>query len=303
MISAIGLRHFAKVTECGSFRAAAEHLAVAPSAISRQISLLEEKMGAPLFERGRGRTALRLTAAGEILMQYVKTNANEVARVRSDIEALQGLRKGSVHFGMPETFTRDFIPGVLARFNAQFPRITFAVEVAGTPKLLEMVAADDLDVSLAFNAPLMADVKHIYERALPTCALVPAGHPLAQRDSVRLSDCADYPMALPDASNSAKRLYDEMFAKAKIRQRPVLVSNSYELLRQVSMAGLSIAIVNAHVTHKPSESPGYRYVPIRDPLVKPQRMTLSIRAGRNLPFAALAFIEHLTRELELLQSP
>jgi DNA-binding transcriptional LysR family regulator len=108
-------------------------------------------------------------------------------------------------------------------------------------------------------------------------------------------------MALPDASNSTKRLYDEMFAKAKFRQRPVLVSNSYELLRQVSMAGLSIAITNPHTTYKPSESPGYRYVPIRDRLVKPQRLALCIRASRNLPIAALTFIEHLKRELELLE--
>jgi DNA-binding transcriptional LysR family regulator len=303
MISAIGLRHFAKVNEHGSFRAAAENLAVAPSAVSRQIMLLEEKLGAPLFERGRGRTALRLTSAGEILMRYVKTTDNELARVQSDIEALKGLRKGAIRFGVPESFTRDFVPGFLARFNQQFSRITFAVEVQGTPRLVEMLAADELDAALAFNAPLVADVKHVYERLLPTCALVPAGHPLFERETLRLSDCADYPMALPDASISAKRLYDEMFAKAKIRQRPVLVSNSYELLRQVSMQGLSIAIVNAYVTHQAGDGAGYRYIPIRDPLVKPQRMTLCIRAGRNLPTAASTFIEHLTRELESLESP
>lgn len=301
MISATALRYFTEVTRCGSFRAAAEHLFVAPSAISRQIALLEEELGAPLLERGRGRTALRLTAAGEILMQYAKGMDNEMQRVRSDIESLKGIRKGEIRFGVPETFTRDFIPDFLTRFSTQYPGITYHVHVAGTPRLLEMVAADELDAALSFNPPPVADVRHIFERALPTCVIVPQGHPLSQRESLRLSDCADYGLAMPDVSISAKRIYDEMFAKAKIRPRPVLVSNSYELLRSASAAGLSISLVNQHINYRPSADDGYRYIPLRDPRVKPQRFTLCIRDGRNLPIAALTFIEQLQREFARLE--
>ena len=300
MISALGLRYFAEVTRCGSFRAAAEHLFVAPSAISRQIALLEEELGAPLLERGRGRTTLRLTSAGEIMMQYVRTVDNEMQRVRSDIEALKGLRKGELRFGIPETFTRDFMPECLARFARQYPRVTYHIHVAGSPRLLEMVAADELDAALTFNAAPMADITHLYERMLPTSVLVSEDHPLAAREFVRLSDCAEYGLALPDNSISAKRMYDEMFAKAKIRPRPVLVSNSYELLRSVSAAGLCLAIVNEHMTYDGSAKVGYRYVPVRDARVKPQRFTLCARTGRNLPVVATTFIEHLRRELALL---
>lgn len=301
MISSAALRYFAEVTRCGSFRAAAEHLFVAPSAISRQIALLEEELGAPLLERGRGRTALRLTAAGEILMQHAKRLDNEVQRVRSDIESLKGMRKGEIRFGVPETFTRDFIPDFLTRFSTQYPGITYNVHVAGTPRLLELVAADELDAALTFNAPPASDVRHIFERALPTCVILPQDHPLAKRAYLRLSDCAEYGMALPDVSISAKRIYDEMFAKAKIKPRPVLVSNSYELLRSASAAGLSISLVNQHISYRPGADDGYRYIPLRDPLVKPQRFTLCIRNGRNLPIAVLTFIEQLQREFAQLE--
>lgn len=303
MISTLGLRYFAEVTRSGSFRAAAEHLFVAPSAISRQIALLEEEVGAPLLERGRGRTALRLTSAGELLMRYVRTMENEAQRVRSDIEALKGMRKGELRFGIPETFTRDFIPECLARFNKLYPGITYHIHVAGSPRLAEMVIADELDAALTFNLPPMADISHLYERMLPTSVLVSNDHPLASREFVRLSDCADYGMALPDNSISAKRMYDEMFAKAKIRPRPVLVSNSYELMRSVSAAGMTLALVNEHMTYEGKEGSrkaGYRYVPVRDARVKPQRFTLCARTGRNLPLAATTFIEHLRRELDLI---
>jgi DNA-binding transcriptional LysR family regulator len=299
MISTTALRYFAEVTRCGSFRAAAEHLFIAPSAISRQIALLEEEIGAQLLERGRGRTALRLTAAGEILMRHTKNVDNELLRVRSDIESLKGLRKGEIRFGVPETFSRDYIPDFLTRFSTLYPGVTYHVHVAGTPRLLEMVAADELDASLSFNPSPVADVRHIFERALPTCVIVPRSHPLANRTSLRLSDCADYGLALPDVSISAKRIYDDMFAKAKIRPRPVLVSNSYELLRSASAAGLSISLVNEPLNYRPSDADSFRYIPLNDPRVKPQHFTLCVREGRNLPIAALTFIDQLQQEFAL----
>ena len=302
MISALGLRYFAEVTRSGSFRAAAEQLSVAPSAISRQVALLEEELGAPLLERGRGRTKLRLTSAGELLLHYVRTMDNESQRVRTDIEALKGMRKGELRFGIPETFTRDFIPECLARFNRLYPGITYHIHVAGSPRLIEMVATDRLDAALSFNPPPNADITHLYERLLATRVLVAEDHPLAQREFVRLSDCADYGLALPDDSISAKRVYDEMFAKSKIRPRTVLVSNSYELMRSVSAAGMSLALVNEHITYEGALTSGYRYVPVRDARVKPQRFTLCARTGRNLPVAATTFIEHLIRELDRVEA-
>lgn len=297
MISATGVRYFAEVNRRGSFRAAAEHLVVASSAISRQIALLEEELGAPVFERGRGRSALRLTAAGEILMQYASSMENEMQRVQSEIEALRGLRKGHVRIGVPESFTRDFFPDFLASFSRRYPRITFQVEVAGTPRLLDLVIAGELDATLTFNPPPMANIEHIFERMLATCVLVPRGHPLADRTSVRLSDCAEYGMALPGLATSAKRVYDEMFAKAKIRPHALLVSNSHEMLRAVAMQGMGIAILNAHLNEKASPRATYRYVPIRDPRVKPQRLTVGVRQGRSLPVAAATFVDSLLQTL------
>ncbi len=302
MISSIALRYFAEVHRSGSFRSAAEKLFVAPSALSRQVALLEEDIGAPLFERGRGRTRLKLTAAGEILVQYARNIENDQQRVRSDIESLKGLRKGEIRFGIPETFTRHFIPQFLTRFSKLYPRITFHVEVSGTPTLAQMLLRDELDVILGFNAPALADLQNIFERLLRTCIVVAADHPLADREWVRLSDCVGHNIALPDETISVKAVFDEMFAKAKLRPQPVLTSNSYELLRSVSVAGMSMAMVNEHMRYPNDNSPNYRYIPIRDPRVKPQRFALCVRRGRNLSVAVHTFIEHLHNDLRQAQT-
>ncbi|MDP2021345.1 MAG: LysR family transcriptional regulator, partial [Hydrogenophaga sp.] len=60
------LRSVAAVAQLGSVQAAAREVSISASAIDRQILILEEDLGVPLFERlPRG---MRLTAAGELLL-------------------------------------------------------------------------------------------------------------------------------------------------------------------------------------------------------------------------------------------
>lgn len=299
MIPANALRYFAEAVRSGSLRAASERLCVAASAISRQISLLEEEVGAPLIERSRGRSVLKLTAAGESLMHYVVHADREFERVRSEIESLKGLRKGKIRLGIPETFARDSIPGFLSRFNRKYPGISYEIECAGSPRLVELVGQDALDLAIAFNAPAVLHVKQVYQRQLATHVLVSDDHPLAGKPQVRLSDCAEYGIAYPDVRIGAK-VYDEMFAKAGIKPRKTLVSNSYDMLRSVAREGLALAIVNARIG-EPLQGPGYRYIPIKDPCVKPQHLSLCVFDGRNPSPITAIFIEQLKEEFDLLE--
>lgn len=298
MLSTTGLRYFLEVHRHGSYRAAAEHLFIATSAISRQITLLEEEVGAPLLERGRGRTRLSLTAAGEILIRYAKHLAVELEKTKSDIEALKGLKRGQVLLGIPETFARDFIPDFLVKFNQRYQGISYHIHMAGTPELEEMLIADDLDAALTFNPVAGKDIKVLYQRRLINYLLVPAGHPLYGYEEVKLSDIADYPLALPDRHIGSKRIVDEMFARANFRPRTVLTSNSYELLRSASIAGLSLAIVNQRIGYPVPNEKQYRYIPLRDKRVEAITFGLCVREGRSLPVATLAFIEAMTKEFE-----
>ena len=72
MISHTALRYFAEVARCRSIRGAAERLHVAASAISRQISQLEEELNSQLLDRSKARKGLQLTPAREVLVEFVK---------------------------------------------------------------------------------------------------------------------------------------------------------------------------------------------------------------------------------------
>src|SRR5690242_19933858 len=79
------MRYFREVAATGSVLRAGANLFVAPSAVSRQIRLLEEDLGVPLFTRGaRGMT---LTAAGHRVLEFAARVHQDAADLRAEIDA------------------------------------------------------------------------------------------------------------------------------------------------------------------------------------------------------------------------
>ena len=109
-----------EVARAGSIRKAAEQLNVTASAVNRRITDLEEELGAPLFERlPRG---VRLTAAGELFVHYLRKQHGEVERMKSQIEDLKGLRRGTVRLACSQALALDFLPRAIAEFRKRTPR-------------------------------------------------------------------------------------------------------------------------------------------------------------------------------------
>jgi DNA-binding transcriptional LysR family regulator len=78
------MRYVDEVARTGSIRKAADHLNITASAVNRRIMDLEEELGAQLFERRpRG---VRLTAAGEVFVHYLREQDGGAERMKSQIE-------------------------------------------------------------------------------------------------------------------------------------------------------------------------------------------------------------------------
>ena len=109
------LQYVDEVARTGSIRRAAAKLHVTASAVNRRIMDLEVELGAPLFERrARG---VRLTAAGEVFVRYVREQGAGLERTRSHIEDLRGLRRGTVRIACSQALGFDFMPRMIAEFR------------------------------------------------------------------------------------------------------------------------------------------------------------------------------------------
>ena len=138
------LRTFVAIVETGSFTRAADTVSKTQSAVSMQIKRLEERLGAPLFERD-GRHS-RLTAQGELLLEHARriVRLNEEALALFSKDALEG----NVRLGTPDDYADRFLPEILARFSRANPRAEVTVTCEPTPNLLERIHNGDLDLAI-----------------------------------------------------------------------------------------------------------------------------------------------------------
>jgi DNA-binding transcriptional LysR family regulator len=118
------LRHlvyFREVARTLHFRKAAEALAVAQPALSRQIAQLEAALGAALFTRSRRK--VELTAAGRALVERVEPILRGLAAVPGELRALVEGETGRVRVGFTGLAMATVLPGILREFHRAYPRI------------------------------------------------------------------------------------------------------------------------------------------------------------------------------------
>ncbi len=142
------LRAFVAIVDTGSVTAAARLLNRTQAAVSLQVKRLEETLGQTLFMREHRK--LTLSLAGERLLVHAQ-------RMVALNDAMVGQMttpefEGEVKFGVPSDIVRTYIPPILRRFNAAWPRVRITLTLGNTQQLVEAFEAGELDVILATDS-------------------------------------------------------------------------------------------------------------------------------------------------------
>lgn len=137
------LQSFLSVAESRSFTKAAERVGRTQSAVSQQISKLEQTLGVTLLKREKN---ISLTTEGEIFFTYAQRIISLQHEVISRFK--EHYLKGEIRFGVPEDFATFFLADVLADFSRVHPGILLNVECDLTLNLLERFNNGEFDIVL-----------------------------------------------------------------------------------------------------------------------------------------------------------
>lgn len=141
------LRAFVALAEQGTLALAGQTTHRSASAVSLQISALEERLGRQLFTRGaRGMT---LTPAGKLLLQHAHVLLETEHAAMKAIAAL-GLA-GTVRFGMPQDFATSKLTATLSAFRKAHPAVSVAAVVERSSTLSGMVARQEVDLAVLIS--------------------------------------------------------------------------------------------------------------------------------------------------------
>jgi len=188
------LRHLLALAEHGGFGRAAAALRMTQPALSRSIKVLEEKIGASLFDRSS--SGVTPTDEGRLLIQ----RARDLIAAADDLDRELVRRRipgsGQLVVGAGPYPAETIVPAALSEFAPAHPRVRVRVLVRGDwDDLLRRLRARELDFFVAETSTLDGEHDLEVERLAPHPAyfIARAGHPLARRGTVRAEQTFEYP--------------------------------------------------------------------------------------------------------------
>jgi DNA-binding transcriptional LysR family regulator len=290
-----GLRCFLAVVQAGSMREAAQRLHLAQSAISRRIQLLEEELGQPLLERGARGVAL--TPAGDLLFQHGREAMQSEERLRAELDALRGVRRGHVVLRSVASFGGAELPAIVSAFQAEHPAVTLEVGVVGTEAVVEDVRERRCHIGVAFNPAVDADFDVLASAPEPAMAVMSPRHPLACAGRLSIPELAAYPLILPTRLGRLRLLVDAAFRGAGLEPRCMLETNSTHLIAATAANDRVVALISPRVLALHLQVGRLVALPMREPVLNSGRMVLLARHGRRLPAAAAALAAELAEAM------
>lgn len=283
------------VHRSGSIRKAAEDTNITASALNRRIQAFEEEFGSAIFERlPRG---MRLNPAGELLLHHIRQQRQDMARVHSQVADLSGVRRGHVKIACSQALLPYFLPREISRYRAEFPDVTFTVNVRDRIQAERDLASFESDLALVFEPAHMVDFEILHAIVQPIMAVMSQAHPLATRAALRFRECLDYDLVLPSQQFGVRGLLEQSARRLGRKLEPALETDSFDMVRHYAAYGQSIGF-QIPVGLNALARPDMAFVPLADQDVAGGELFLGHLRGRSLPVAALKFASQVAMALD-----
>lgn len=282
------LAYFVAAADEGTITGAAELLHVSASAMSDAITELETAVLERLCVRRRAH-GLTLTPAGQQLVAHARRVLAEAEELQHSIGGA-GQLSGPVVIGCYPTLAPTILPPLLQGFAALHPEIELSIREATQDQLAHDLRSGHIDVAFVYDMLVPADTEHSRLYELQAHVVLPAEHPLANRDSIRLRELVDEDLILLDAQPSSEHTLS-VFAAQGLRPKVRHRTASYEVVRTLVARGLGYGILVSRVAN-PDSYEGLPLVAKRiTPAVRPVAVDMIWAAERPIPARTRALIE------------
>ena len=256
--------YFQRVARSGSFTKAARACFVSQTAISRQISALEEELHVTLLERDTAH--VKLTLAGEYFFQQINeltarleevvTRTQTIAQEQQThlTQTIAQEQQTHLTLGIPTILEQHAISQLLRQYHSLHPEVQLST-VAGSRQQLVSQLVDrkiDLLVAMDFDLPDLEGLDSIILQQVHATWLLPTGHPLAGAEKIAPQQLQGETLILTqeDPRGNTEELLRQYYNQLGLKGNPVLHTRTLEELFLLASAGVGIGLL-------PSSVPGY----------------------------------------------
>jgi DNA-binding transcriptional LysR family regulator len=238
------LRYLVAAADNGSFSGAARRLHVAQSAISEQLSDLEQEIGVQLFTRSSRKTSL--TSAGELFLAEARQILADADHAVETARRAQRGEIGSLSIGFFAGSVGVNFPRLIRSFRKQHPGVRLSMVEMTSTRQWQALVNGEIDIGFTrrvepeFRTDLISEILH----QDPIVAIVPKGHPVAP-GPVDLRDLASEPFVL-SSRDTSPAVFDkviELCSEAGFSPRIASISSVWSSVAVMVQAGEGIALL------------------------------------------------------------
>jgi DNA-binding transcriptional LysR family regulator len=242
------LATFRAVVAHGSFSAAGEALNLTQPAVSRQVSLLERRLGTQLVRRTQ--QGVLPTEAGRLLVEHADAILGRLALAEAQVADLAGLRRGRLRLGSFFTALVYLSAEAGAALGRRHPELVIVDALVDRRAALRGLTTGELDVAIVCEhdfepEPVSNEIELVALFEDRVCVLLPADHPLAARQRLRLADLLDETWVRAH-DGSAARLVDHVLERAARRPQVVLAGHGDEPVEAQALVAAGSGIALTH---------------------------------------------------------
>lgn len=285
------LETFLAVARHLSFSRAADKRFRTQPAISSQIRLLEEAVGAKLLDRSGGKVSL--TASGKLFLKFAEELMESRKAMLAGIAETERVPRGEIVVGANEGTCLHILPEVFAEFKKQYPDVNISITRSDYARILESVIDNSVDFGVVSLPVDDARLKVVLIHRDELLIIVPPQHPLAKMKSATISEAAKFPLVVPKGGHTRDALED-LFFERKLKPRYIMELDSSELLKRFVAADAGIGFMARSNVLEDVRASVLTAVPISDATIR-RDLALVFRKDKSLSRAARAFIDIAVR--------
>ncbi|USQ79208.1 LysR family transcriptional regulator [Ornithinimicrobium faecis] len=274
------LKYFLAVVDSGSIQAAARNVVIAPSALSRQIKLLERDTGVILFERSS--QGMSPTPAGRVLSDFAQRQQAETADLKRQLQQGLGNQLSEVKVASVEGVLPELLPRWLSKLRRRHQDVSFTVEAMASTDVAAAVACGDADVGYTFGRVARAELRELATFPMPIQLAVRRDHRFADTAVVAVGELEREVFVLPNSHFGIRREVDRECAKAGVQLATAYETDSLSFaLTMVHLEGL---VSFSTPCMLPAASPDVVLVDLAEPSFRTAHLSL---VTRSAPSSAL----------------
>lgn len=253
------LRIIKAIASENSFTKAAEILFISQPSLSKQVKLLENRLGILLINRENNK--ISLTEGGKLFLQYAE---RVLALCEESCRALNDLKngdRGSLTVGASQTIGTYLMPRVLALFAQHYPQINLKVQVDSTRFIAKNIVNRDIDIAVV-GGDVPEDLKKYLEIESfvedELTLIIPKSHPFAAKNkkSINKEDLYHLNFITLNPNSTIRKFIDNILIQNNIETKQfniIMQLNSIEAIKTAVSLGLGAAFVSSSAIEKEIE--------------------------------------------------